>query len=74
VADGIPTPAKNIAWVARKISDAKLRVFIPPGDCLEFEARLAKHEKNSITVKVEARKGEKVTGHARIIFQAEERA
>ena len=73
VADGVPVPAKNTAWVARKISDAKLRAFIPPGDCLEFEARLAKHEKNSITVKVEARKGDKVTGHSRIIFLAEER-
>jgi 3-hydroxymyristoyl/3-hydroxydecanoyl-(acyl carrier protein) dehydratase len=74
VADGIPVPAKNTAWIARKINDAKLRVFIPPGDSLEFEARLAKHEKNSITVNVEARKAKKITGHARIVFLAEERA
>jgi 3-hydroxymyristoyl/3-hydroxydecanoyl-(acyl carrier protein) dehydratase len=74
VADGVPVPAKNTAWIARKINDAKLRVFIPPGDNLEFEARLAKHEINSITVNVEARKGKKVTGHARIVFLAEARA
>jgi 3-hydroxymyristoyl/3-hydroxydecanoyl-(acyl carrier protein) dehydratase len=74
VANDIPIPAKNAAWIARKISDAKLRVFIPPGDSLEFEARLAKREGNSITVHVEARKEKKVTGHSRIIFLAEERA
>jgi 3-hydroxymyristoyl/3-hydroxydecanoyl-(acyl carrier protein) dehydratase len=73
VAEGVPAPAKNTLWVARKINDAKLRVFIPPGDNLEFEARLAKHENNSITVNVEARKEKKITGHARIVFLAESR-
>ena len=74
VADAVPVPVNNTAWVARRINDSKIRAFMPPGESLEFEARLAKQEGDSLTIRVEARKEGKVTGHSRIIFQAEARA
>ena len=74
VADDILAPDKNTMWVPRQINDSKLRVFMPPGDSLEFEARLAKQDGSSLTIQVEARKGTRVTGHSKIVFLAEERA
>lgn len=74
VANDIPAPAKNTMWVPRQINDSKLRVFMPPGESLEFEARLAKQDGGSLTVQVEARKVNRVSGHSKIVFLAEERA
>ncbi len=67
--ENIPAPNGG-PWVARIIADGKLRTFIPPGDFLEFEARLSKNEGNSLVVAVEARKAKRVTGNAKIIFTA----
>jgi len=72
VVAGIPVDGGK--WVARKISDGKLRTFIPPGDLLEFEARLAKHDNTAATVFIEARKGKRVTGSSRITFAAEKKS
>jgi 3-hydroxymyristoyl/3-hydroxydecanoyl-(acyl carrier protein) dehydratase len=66
----IPAP-ENSKWIARIISDSKLRTFIPPGDSLDFEAKIAKHENNSLLISVEARKGKRVTGSGRVEFHAE---
>ncbi|HEV2695306.1 MAG TPA: hypothetical protein VG347_20600 [Verrucomicrobiae bacterium] len=74
VVEGVPLTQKNTAWVARRINDSKLRAFMSPGGSLEFEARLAKQEGGELTVRVEAKKDNKVTGHSRIIFKAEELA
>ncbi len=62
------------AWTARTIADGKLRTFNPPGDYLDFEARVAKHESDSLVIVVEARKAGKLTGGAKIIFSAEPKA
>ena len=67
-------PADGARWMAQAVSDSKLRTFIAPGDQLEFEARLAKHEDASAVVAVEARKGNRVAGGARVSFTAERRS
>jgi len=74
VAGGVPTPANNTVWVPRKIIDSKLRAFMAPGGSLDFEAHQAKLEGNELTIKVEAKKDNRVTGHSRIVFQAEAKA
>ena len=66
----IPVPNGGV-WVARIIADGKLRTFIPPGDFLDFESKVAKHEGNSLVIAVEARKAKRVTGNSKIIFSAE---
>jgi 3-hydroxymyristoyl/3-hydroxydecanoyl-(acyl carrier protein) dehydratase len=66
----IPAP-DGCAWVARTVSDSKLRTFIPPGDVLDFEAKIAKNENTSLLISVEARKGKRVTGNARVALMAE---
>jgi len=71
--DEIPVPSGG-AWVPRIIADGKLRTFIPPGDSLDFEARIAKLEGTSLTIAVEARKAKRVTGNSKIIFSAEPRS
>ena len=65
VARDIPLP-DGCAWVVRTVSDGKMRAFIPPGDCLEFEARLTKQTGESLVIFVEARKGKRVTGGSRV--------
>lgn len=74
VVDDISAPGPDAAWVARRINDSKIRAFMPPGESLEFEARLARQDGGSLTVHVEARKEKKVTGHSRIVFMAEQHA
>ena len=74
VVQDVPVPTKNTGWAARSINDSKIRAFMPPGESLEFEARLAKQDAGTLTIHVEARKGAKVTGHSKIIFIAEPNA
>jgi len=74
VAEGVPLPAPNTAWVPRNINDSKLRAFMAPGGSLEFEVRLAKQAGNELTIRVEAKKENRITGHSRIVFIAEELA
>jgi 3-hydroxymyristoyl/3-hydroxydecanoyl-(acyl carrier protein) dehydratase len=74
VAAGVAAPSGNTSWVPRRINDTKLRTFIPPGTGLELEARLAKQEGAALTIHVEAKKDNRVTGHSRIVFMAEARA
>lgn len=66
----IPAPNGG-AWVARIIADGKLRTFIPPGDGLDFEAKVARQEAGSLTIAVEARKAGRISGNSKIIFNAE---
>ena len=73
VAMHIPSTSGG-AWLARTIADGKLRTFNPPGDYLDFEAKVAKHEGDSLVIAVEARKAGKLTGGAKIIFQAEKKS
>ena len=72
VAGGIP--ANGGKWIARTVSDGKMRAFIPPGDLLEFEARLTKHEGDSAVVAIEARKGKRVTGTSRVALALEKKS
>lgn len=67
LADEIPAP-DNGRWDLRTISDLKLRTFIPPGEQLELEAKIAACTENSITVIVETRKEKKLAGSARVTF------
>ncbi|MFO1488572.1 MAG: hypothetical protein U1F65_08840 [Verrucomicrobiota bacterium] len=65
-------PAGNGSrWVARTIADGKLRAFIPPGDQLDYEVKVAAQEAGSLTIAVEARRAKRVSGNAKIIFKAE---
>ena len=70
LAKTIPTPNGG-EWVARVIADGKLRAFIPPGDRLDYEVKVAKHEGGSLTIAIEARRAKRVSGNAKIIFHAE---
>ena len=69
----IPIPNGG-EWVARVIADGKLRAFIPPGDQLDYEVKVAKHDGGLLTIAVEARRAKRVTGNARIIFHAEKKS
>jgi 3-hydroxyacyl-[acyl-carrier-protein] dehydratase len=71
VAKDVPANGGQAQWVARQINDSKLRAFMPPGESLEFEAKLARQDANSLTVQVEARKDGRTKGHSKIVFFAE---
>jgi 3-hydroxymyristoyl/3-hydroxydecanoyl-(acyl carrier protein) dehydratase len=63
----IPAPAGS-RWDLRTISDLKLRAFIPPGERLELEAKIAGRTENSLAVIVETRKEKKLAGSVRVTF------
>jgi len=67
----IPPPDNGGRWVARRLTGLKLRSFIPPGETLEFEARLVERSAGSATVKVETRRGTRLTGTATILLGME---
>jgi 3-hydroxymyristoyl/3-hydroxydecanoyl-(acyl carrier protein) dehydratase len=71
IAKDIPLPKDAVIWKAHVVTDGKMRVFIPPGDCLEFEAKLTKRGTESIVIFVETRKAKRVTGSSRIHLVAE---
>lgn len=73
LATSVPAPDGH-AWAPRMISDSKLRTFIPPGDSLDFQAKIAKQEAGSLFVSVEARKGKRVTGNGRVELRAEKKS
>jgi len=66
----IPAPGGG-RWDLRTISDLKLRAFIPPGEKLDLEARLASRMENSATIIVETRKEKKLVGSARVTLKTE---
>jgi hypothetical protein len=60
-------------WVLESVSDVKLRTFIPPGQQLECEARLSRHENGQAVLAVETRTGKRVLGGARVKLVAKAR-
>ena len=66
LAGELPPPASGGKWTLRGLSDTKLRAFIAPGEILEIEAKLDEVSANSATVAMEARKGKRVVGAARV--------
>ena len=65
-----PVDGRN-RWTARVLADGKLRTFIPPGDSLEFRARLVRREGDAAVVHVEARHNKRVTGATQITLVPE---
>ena len=66
----VPSP-NGAKWVANIIADGKLRAFIPPGDRLEYDAKITRHEGDEITVAMEARRAGRISGNAKLHFRAE---
>jgi 3-hydroxymyristoyl/3-hydroxydecanoyl-(acyl carrier protein) dehydratase len=70
LAAAIPA-APGARWVARFVSDVKLRTFISPGETLGLEAKQAGQEGTSLNVAVESRLGQRLIGSAEITFVSE---
>ena len=66
----IPAPAAGGVWKARSVTDAKLRAFIPPGDRLDFEAKVDEVNEDSILIAVVGRKNKRVVGGNNVRFTA----
>ena len=67
----LPPPNGASGWKLESVSDMKLRAFIPPGEVLELEAKLAAANGGSTCVAVESRRGGKLAGAARVILRCE---
>jgi 3-hydroxymyristoyl/3-hydroxydecanoyl-(acyl carrier protein) dehydratase len=59
------------SWTPRRISDMKLRAFIPPGETLEVEARVEELSPESAELFVATRQGKRLAGSARVGFVPE---
>jgi len=73
LADELPLPTVGGRWRLRAVHDIKLRAFVPPGDLLETQLRLAEQLDQSATVSVETRNAKRLVGGARVEFVPEER-
>ena len=72
LANEIPPPKNGAPWMLRKISNVKLRAFIPPGDTLELEAKLMECLEDSATIGIEIRKENRRVGGARLLLLPKE--
>jgi 3-hydroxymyristoyl/3-hydroxydecanoyl-(acyl carrier protein) dehydratase len=68
----LPPPATGSRWLPRAVHDMKFRAFVPPGDLLKTEIRLAKQSDRNMTVSVETRNTKRLVGGARVEFVPEE--
>jgi hypothetical protein len=66
LANELPRSSNGAGWVLQRISDVKLRTFIPPGEQLECEARLNEQTPEMAVLGIETRKGNRVIGGARV--------
>lgn len=67
----IPASDNGDRWAAREIADGKLRKFVPPGDTLEYHAKIARLAGDSLIIAVEAKYDNRITGSGRIVFSRE---
>ncbi len=72
LAKEIPPPGNGGPWRLCRISNVKLRAFIPPGDKLELEAKLTESNEDSATIAVEIRKDKRRIGGARLLLLPKE--
>jgi 3-hydroxymyristoyl/3-hydroxydecanoyl-(acyl carrier protein) dehydratase len=66
----LPAPASG-SWQLVKVSDMKLRSYIPPGELLDLEARVVERTDDSVLISIESRAGKKLVGGARVTLSAE---
>jgi 3-hydroxymyristoyl/3-hydroxydecanoyl-(acyl carrier protein) dehydratase len=64
-------PEVGSQWVPRRITDVKLRTFIPPGARLKLEIRLEQAATDGASVTATTRMGTRVVGSARVRFDLE---
>jgi 3-hydroxymyristoyl/3-hydroxydecanoyl-(acyl carrier protein) dehydratase len=65
LAAGVPV-RPGVRWVPRAVADMKLRDFISPGDLLTIEAKVMRHEGDSLKVSVETRNEKGRLGAVRV--------
>jgi 3-hydroxymyristoyl/3-hydroxydecanoyl-(acyl carrier protein) dehydratase len=70
LADTVPT-GPGARWVARMVSDVKLRTFIAPGETLRLEAKRSEGSDHSLNVAVESRINQRLIGSAEVEFARE---
>lgn len=66
----LPPPTGAAGWKLESVADMKLRSFIPPGEVLELEAKLAATNGGTASVAIESRRGGKLAGAARVILRS----
>lgn len=70
----ISAPSSAARWRLEKVSDMKLRSFIPPGEILDLEARVLECSNNSTLISLESRVGKRRVGGARVTLLPETRS
>jgi 3-hydroxymyristoyl/3-hydroxydecanoyl-(acyl carrier protein) dehydratase len=72
LAKEIPPPKHGASWISRRVSNVKLRAFIPPGDTLELEVKLMERLDESASIGIEIRKEKRKIGGARLLLVPKE--
>ncbi len=67
----IPTDQSGSIWKVSSMKNVKIRAFTPPGEALELRAKIDEKTEDSLTIRVETKKGGKRNSSAKIIFRSE---
>ncbi|MEM1442261.1 MAG: hypothetical protein AAGF67_07965 [Verrucomicrobiota bacterium] len=57
------------SWVAKGMSNVKLRAFMPPGEHLSLSAEVEEIEGDKATILVQSRRGKRVNSNARVLLE-----
>ncbi len=71
LASEIPTDESGRIWKVSHMANVKIRAFTPPGEALELRAKIDEKTEDSLTLRVETKKGGKRNSSARIHFRKE---
>lgn len=61
-------PGEGIVWKARRVTDVKIRSFMPPGEILALHATLQSVKADEAIVLVETKRGKRLTSSARVVL------
>lgn len=57
------------SWLAKGMSQVKLRAFMPPGESLSLSAEVGEIEGDKATILVQSRRGKRVNSSARVLLE-----
>ncbi len=71
LASEIPLEKTGHSWKVSRMGNVKIRAFTPPGEALELRAKIDEKTEDSLTIRVETKKGGKRNSSAKVHFRSE---
>ncbi len=66
----ISTDKPDQIWKVSRLENVKIRAFTPPGEGLELQAKIDEKTEDSLTIRIETKKGKRRNSSAKILFRS----